>query len=109
LRELKNMLGEDAVGEIVAAFAEDTQGHLVSMRAAAARGDSNTIYRSAHSVAGAARNVGADALADRASSLEQTIGSLNPAAIVTEIESMQSELDVALQGLKVMPDKLVSA
>jgi signal transduction histidine kinase/DNA-binding NarL/FixJ family response regulator len=99
LRELAEMLGDDAVAEIVQAFTEDTGAHLTAMRAAAARGDSNALYRFAHSVAGAARNVGADALAERASALEETVGSLDPARIATEIAAMQQDLDAALQAL----------
>ena len=98
LRELAEMLGEDVVAEIVQAFTEDTQAHLATMRAAVARDDGNTIYRSAHSVAGAARNVGADALAERASALEATVGSLSAARIAMEIAALQAELDTALES-----------
>jgi signal transduction histidine kinase/DNA-binding NarL/FixJ family response regulator len=97
LRQLTEMLGADAVAEIVDAFAEDTQQHLVTMRAAAAVGDSSGIYLSAHSVAGAARNVGADTLADLASSLERNVGSLSAAMIVAELAAMQTALDNALR------------
>lgn len=99
LRELTEMLGEDAVAEIVSTFAADTQIHLTTMRDAAERGDTTTIYRSAHSVAGAARNVGVDALAECASALEQTVGSLSATRIKAEIAAMQENLDVALQGM----------
>jgi hypothetical protein len=58
-----------------------------------------TIYRCAHSVAGAARNVGADMLATRASVLEQTMGSLNATQIATQIVAMQTALDAALEQL----------
>ena len=70
------------------------------MRAAASRGDGDAIYRRAHSVAGAARNVGADALARRASALEETVGSLSAAGIATELASMQQELDAVLDRLR---------
>ncbi len=101
LRELAEMLGSDAVAEIVHAFSEDTQAHLIQMRDAAKRDDSKTVYRAAHSLAGAARNVGADVLAERASALEQTIGSLSAAQVAAEIEVIQSELDAALTRLGV--------
>jgi signal transduction histidine kinase/DNA-binding NarL/FixJ family response regulator len=99
LRELAEMLGTEAVAEILQAFTEDTGLHLVEMQAAAARGDSNAVYRCAHSVAGAARNVGADALAARASTLEEIVGSLNQARIAAEIAAMQADLDAALEAL----------
>jgi signal transduction histidine kinase/DNA-binding NarL/FixJ family response regulator len=99
LRELNGMLGEDAVAEIVQAFTEDTRAHLATMRAAASRHDLNTVYNSAHIVTGAARNVGADILAERAAILEQTAGLLSPARLVSEIAAMEADLDTALAGL----------
>jgi CheY-like chemotaxis protein len=99
LRELAGMLGEDAVAEIVHAFTEDTQAALAAMRAAASCDDGNTIYRCAHSLAGAARNVGADALAERAAALEETVGSLSAARIAAELAAMQAELETVLEGL----------
>jgi HPt (histidine-containing phosphotransfer) domain-containing protein len=60
--------------------------------AAASCDDGNTIYRCAHSFAGAARNVGADALAERAAALEATVGSLSAARIAVELAAMQAEL-----------------
>jgi signal transduction histidine kinase/DNA-binding response OmpR family regulator len=99
LRGLIEMLGEDAVAEIVQAFTEDTQANLAAMRAAAACDDGNTIYRCAHSVAGAARNLGADTLARRASALEETVGSMSTTRIAAELAAMQAELDVVLEGL----------
>ena len=74
LRELADMLGEEAVAEITRTFADDTQVNLAALRAAASRGDRHMIGRIAHSLAGAGRNVGADALAARASGLEDTVG-----------------------------------
>jgi signal transduction histidine kinase/CheY-like chemotaxis protein/HPt (histidine-containing phosphotransfer) domain-containing protein len=99
LRELNGMLGEDAVAEIVQAFTEDTRAHLATMRAAASHHDLNTVYRSAHIVTGAARNVGADILAERAAILEQTAGLLSSARLVSEIAAMEADLDTALAGL----------
>ena len=74
LRQLAEMLGDEAVAEIVHAFSEDTRANLAAMQHAATRGDANMLYRTAHSVAGAARNVGADAMARRASAMEESVG-----------------------------------
>jgi CheY-like chemotaxis protein/HPt (histidine-containing phosphotransfer) domain-containing protein len=101
LRDLVEMLGEEAVAEIVRTFAEDTQATLATMRRAAATKDTQTTHRSAHSVAGAARNVGADALAMRALMLEQTVGSLSAMQIGTEVAAMQADLDAILDGFKI--------
>jgi signal transduction histidine kinase/CheY-like chemotaxis protein/HPt (histidine-containing phosphotransfer) domain-containing protein len=103
LRELTEMLGDDAVAEIVSTFAADTQIHLTTMREAAECGDTKAIHHSAHSVAGAARNVGVDALAERASALEQTLGSLSATRIMAEIALMQGDLDAALHWMGIGP------
>jgi signal transduction histidine kinase/DNA-binding NarL/FixJ family response regulator len=100
LRDLTEMLGEDAVAEIVDTFAEDTQALLKTMQRAAARDDGKTIHLAAHSVAGAARNVGADALAERASFLEQSAGSLSPAMIAAEVTLMHAELNAIVRELR---------
>jgi HPt (histidine-containing phosphotransfer) domain-containing protein len=71
------------------------------MNRAAACADSNAIYRVAHSVAGAARNVGADRLAQRASALEQKVGSLSPAELVAELAAMRADLDGTLERKKI--------
>jgi CheY-like chemotaxis protein/HPt (histidine-containing phosphotransfer) domain-containing protein len=99
LRELTGMLGEEAVAEIVHAFTEDTRTHLAAMRAAASGNDVTTVHRSAHIVTGAARNVGAEALAERAAILEQTAGLLSAARLLSEIAAMEADLDTALAGL----------
>nr|WP_294516078.1 ATP-binding protein [uncultured Rhodopila sp.] len=91
-------LGDDAVREILSTFAEDTTRTLAAMSEAASRGDTAAIYRAAHSVAGAARNVGATALASRAGRLEHAIGSYSAASIETEISAMQAELDAMPLG-----------
>jgi CheY-like chemotaxis protein/HPt (histidine-containing phosphotransfer) domain-containing protein len=100
LRELTEMLGDDAVKEIIHAFAEDCQTNLATMTQAAERNDVATIYHVVHSVAGAARNVGAGLLAERATALEENVGSLSPARIRAEIEAMRAELDLVLESLR---------
>ncbi len=101
LRELAEMLGGDAAAEIVQTFVEDVQANLEAIRQAAASKESRTIHRLAHSMAGAARNVGADALAMRASTLEQTVGSLSATQIATEIEAMQIDLNAVLDHFRI--------
>jgi CheY-like chemotaxis protein len=103
LRELADVLGEEAVAEIVRTFAEDTQANLAGLREAALRDDRRTIGRIAHSVAGAGRNVGADALASRASGLEEAVGTLRVAQILAEIAAMQDELQGAFGRLGIEP------
>jgi signal transduction histidine kinase/DNA-binding NarL/FixJ family response regulator len=106
LRELAEILGDDAVAEIVRTFAEDAQANLESMKQAAACNDANMIRRAAHSVAGAARNVGADALAKRASALEETLASVTTAQVAAEIAAMQADLAATLERLGIAAAKV---
>jgi signal transduction histidine kinase/CheY-like chemotaxis protein/HPt (histidine-containing phosphotransfer) domain-containing protein len=103
LRELADMLGEEVVAEIVRTFADDTQANLAGLREAASRDDRRMIARIAHSVAGAGRNVGADALALRASGLEETVGTLSVGQIAAEIAVMQVDLEATLGRLGIEP------
>ncbi len=96
LAELAEMLGEDAVRDILATFATDTRVNLGILRDAASRNGTETVYRMAHAVAGAARNVGADGLAARAAALEANAGSLSSVAMLAEVEAMQVSLDSVL-------------
>ncbi len=99
LQELSEMLGKDAVAEILQAFAEGTRAHLETMKQAAEAGDTGGIHRLAHSVLGAARNVGADGMAGRAARLESGAGSMSAEQIAAEIGSLQSELEVLVGSL----------
>jgi signal transduction histidine kinase/CheY-like chemotaxis protein/HPt (histidine-containing phosphotransfer) domain-containing protein len=99
LRELAEMLGEDAVAEIARTFVEDTNGNLAAIRDAASRDDHRMVGRIAHSIAGAARNVGADALAARGSALEETAGLMGTAQLALEIAALQTDLDAVIDRL----------
>src|SRR4051794_25806678 len=57
ISELKEELGEEAVQEILAAFIEDIGANLKTIQEAAARSDTRAVYRLAHVITGAARNV----------------------------------------------------
>jgi HPt (histidine-containing phosphotransfer) domain-containing protein len=101
--DLVDELGGDVVREILATFAEDANAISKAMRDAAAVGDVRAVYRAAHSLAGAARNVGATALAIRASALEHDIGSVSTTEVEAEIARMQADLAAAVAGLGQVP------
>lgn len=100
LSELAAMLGPDAVAEIVQTFAEDTRMNVEVLRLAAVAADVITTRRTAHSVAGAARNVGAETLAGQASMLEENGATMGQPAIAELIATMQVELERVLKGLE---------
>lgn len=99
LAELAEMLGPEAAMEIVEAFAEDTWANLRALRQSVDDADVRTVHRLAHSIAGAARNVGADTLGARAGSLEENVGSMTGAAIEAAITAMEAEFDHVRDGL----------
>ncbi len=108
LRELADLLGEEAMVEIGRTFAEDSQVNMATLQEAALRGDRQMIGRIAHSLAGAGRNVGADALASRASHLEETAATLTAAQLADEILAIQGNLDDAVQRIGIRPLGAVS-
>jgi HPt (histidine-containing phosphotransfer) domain-containing protein len=71
------------------------------LRDAASRDDRQIIGRAAHSLAGAGRNVSADALAARASVLEDNAGALSTAQLAAEIAAMRVDLDATLDQLRI--------
>ncbi len=96
INDLRKAFGEEALAEILATFAEDTHANLAALSDAAANGDSGAVHRLAHSVSGAARNVGATALAARAGRLERDFGSLSASGIDAEACAMRADLEAAL-------------
>jgi HPt (histidine-containing phosphotransfer) domain-containing protein len=104
LAELVEILGEAVVREILAMFAADTRANLTAMLAAAGRGESEEVCRLAHSVTGAARNVGATELAAGASALEAQAGSLRVEAMAAKIVALQAALDSFLMQVGITPD-----
>jgi HPt (histidine-containing phosphotransfer) domain-containing protein len=68
--DLKKMVGEDYIGELVETFLEETPGLLYEMRLALEDGDSEVFCRSAHSLKSNGASFGATQLASLARDLE---------------------------------------
>jgi HPt (histidine-containing phosphotransfer) domain-containing protein len=92
LEELRAELGAEVLLMIIPAFVTDTRTHLDQLRQAAIAGDFLELRRQAHSVSGAAANMGADALAGRATRMEHHGGTMAPLAIRMELAAMVAEL-----------------
>jgi HPt (histidine-containing phosphotransfer) domain-containing protein/PAS domain-containing protein len=105
LRELAADLGEAAVAEIIDAFAEDARSRLRTMRGSAERGERASLFREAHCMTCAARNVGAVALGVRAASLERDVARLSAEQIIAEIAALECELAVALDAMGIPPQQ----
>ncbi len=92
LDELRDELGAELVDDIVEAFKEDARVQLDGLRAALERNDVASVTRQAHSLAGASRNVGAEALGARASLLEREAAALDAEIIAAELAALEGEL-----------------
>ncbi len=68
--DLKKMVGEDYIGELVETFFEETPGLLEEMRLALDDGDANAFRRSAHSLKSNSASFGATQLELMARDLE---------------------------------------
>ena len=68
--DLKKLVGEDYIGELVETFFEETPGLLHEMRLALEDGDSEVFCRSAHSLKSNGASFGAQQLASLARVLE---------------------------------------
>ncbi|MBS0642590.1 MAG: PAS-domain containing protein [Proteobacteria bacterium] len=99
MQELRDELGDDVVAEILATFVEETAANLLSLWEAGSSGDAQSVQRVAHSITGAARNVGLTALANHSRSLEEGAGRLSVAQIMAVVAAMQQDFDDAVPRL----------
>lgn len=97
--ELREELGEGHLAEIFQLFAQSTREHISNLRQVAADCDYIRLAREVHAIAGAAGNVGATALAERAARLEHAAASLTEAQILAEIDAINWDFDAALTAL----------
>jgi HPt (histidine-containing phosphotransfer) domain-containing protein len=100
LRALQSGGQPNLIGELLDLLQSVAPPLLEKIRLAAAQGDSETLFRSAHSLKGSCASVGAVALAARLKEVEQ-MGRENHLAGVTEkIAQVESEYARAILALK---------
>lgn len=88
--ELLDELGPEVAEQIGLAFVEDSAERLTTLREANIAGDQTSLIRVSHAIAGMARNVGAEALADRAKALELSVDRMSKAEIDTALDAMDA-------------------
>lgn len=74
LRELGRELGQDVLGEVVAAYAKLAPELLDELEAAAGAGARDRLVRAAHTLKGSSAQIGASAVRDAARALEVEVG-----------------------------------
>lgn len=112
LRELGRRTGKDILGEVVGLYLDRKPTQLELLREALARGDAQTVERTAHSLKGSSANLGALRLARLASDLE-TLGRQGElGGGQTRLEALETEIDQVekrLRSILANPEQELSA
>ena len=87
--------GEDVLGTLLSLFADDARSRLGQLRAAAKANDLESCSRLAHAMKGAAANMGAISVVERA--LEMERGPLPTDAALDALDAVLEETVVALR------------
>jgi two-component system sensor histidine kinase/response regulator len=100
LAELRERVGDDpeTLATILRTFAEGAAARAAAMRDAVGRGDRETVAREAHSLKGAAGNVGAEAIRRLAADFERA----QPSDAEAMIEALERELDAVRSQIREM-------
>ena len=99
---LKQMVGTDFIGELVATFLEDAPRMLEELRTSLAANDVETFRRAAHSMKTNAATFGATELAELAKALEMLGRSDNLREVGNLLEVLEEAYTQAASGLKGM-------
>ena len=99
---LKQMVGADFIGELVATFLEDAPRMLEELRTSLAANDVETFRRAAHSMKTNAATFGATELAELAKALEMLGRSDNLREVGNLLEVLEEAYTQAASGLKGM-------
>jgi signal transduction histidine kinase/CheY-like chemotaxis protein len=103
LRQMGGGPGVDVLGDLLGLFRGDSLPLLAAMREAVGRGDASGLRQAAHSLKGAASNLGATALADLCARLEAMgrAGSVAEAEpLLLGAERQYSEVSAALEAAR---------
>jgi HPt (histidine-containing phosphotransfer) domain-containing protein len=86
LREIEEAGDVTIVLELIDSFQNDTAGRFERLHAAVARLDAATVKAEAHAIQGSARQMGAEALADRWREVEASAAQRNWLALEGQVE-----------------------
>ncbi len=100
-KEMASNLGmaEDEFEELVDLFVATTRSDIAKMEGAIESGSSEEIARAAHSVKGAAANLGFEALAGTAKEIEMKAGAEDMDAVLDSLDLLREKLEkIAADG-----------
>lgn len=100
--ELKHLMG-DELDALLAAFQDDATARLAVLRWACEQRDAARVREQAHSLKGAAANIGARDLAACCERLEAAARQGRCAQLGSAVEAVQAALDVCLAALARFP------
>jgi len=100
LRALQPEGADDIIGELCDMFRKTVPPLIEKMRLAAAQGDSETLYKSAHSLKGNSAALGAVVLAARAKEIEMMGRMKNLQDAVAQVALVEQEYVRALAALE---------
>ena len=90
---------DDLITELIQAFRSDAMGRIQRIQGAVAAGDFSRIRAEAHAIKGSARQVGADAVADRCQELERVAQAGNASLAAELWFRVQEALEDAYFGM----------
>jgi CheY-like chemotaxis protein/HPt (histidine-containing phosphotransfer) domain-containing protein len=103
LKNLRDLGGEEFLGEVIDAFLADAPGLLATLRSSLADGNTDELRRAAHTLKSNGATLGAEGFAELCRTLEQRAksGELDGAAdLVARIEAEYEPLEGALAALR---------
>jgi len=103
LAGLRELGDESEIAVLVETFVRDAEAKVEALRAAAVAGDSSAIEKQAHSLKGAAGNLGAVEVAQLAAQLETMGREKEVEGAAAKIEALRAELADAAKQLRAKP------
>ena len=99
-KDLKEMVGEDFIGELIDTFLEDAPKLIQDLQHSLAKRDIETFRRSAHSLKSNSATFGAKNLSEQAKELEMLAREQRLDAVGEKITVLQKEYAGVEEGLK---------
>ena len=100
--ELRDLMGEDFIGELVDTYCEETPQLLVQLRLALAAGDAITFRRASHSIKSSSASLGATGLAELARELEALGKEERISGSESALDYLEAEYQKVQQVLKAL-------
>ena len=95
---------EELAGELLEMFREDVHGRLKAIKQAQESGDMQTIILEAHTIKGAAGNVGANDLSEAALQVEKAAKDADQGTVASLIKQLEESFEIFRRALADMDE-----